>query len=93
MNGDPFVGGFETPITSDEQAVWFLSNLPGYAKGVDPVLRGVELGLANCFWLPGPFIKLSSSIYAPENPELYGCIAGFGVVLIGTLFLVFYGWW
>ncbi|CAI5518787.1 unnamed protein product [Closterium sp. Naga37s-1] len=44
LNGDPFVGGLETPVTSAPLVAWFLSNLPGYRTGVNPLLRGVETG-------------------------------------------------
>lgn len=59
MNGDPFVGMLETPVTSNPEVVNFLSNLPAYRTGVSPLLRGVEVGLAHGFLLPGPFIKVS----------------------------------
>jgi photosystem I subunit 11 len=53
----------ETPVTSNPEVVNFLSNLPAYRTGVSPLLRGVEVGLAHGFLLPGPFIKV-------------GCMAG-----------------
>jgi photosystem I subunit 11 len=58
VNGDPFVGMLETPVTSNPEVVNFLSNLPAYRTGVSPLLRGVEVGLAHGFLLPGPFIKV-----------------------------------
>jgi hypothetical protein len=48
----------ETPVTSNPEVVNFLSNLPAYRTGVAPLLRGVEVGLAHGFLLPGPFIKV-----------------------------------
>jgi photosystem I subunit 11 len=61
VNGDPFVGFLETPVTSNPEVVNYLSNLPAYRTGVSPLLRGVEIGLAHGFLLPGPFIKVGSS--------------------------------
>jgi photosystem I subunit 11 len=58
MNGDPFVGMLETPVTSSPLVAGYLSNLPAYRTGVAPVLRGVEIGLAHGFLLAGPFIKV-----------------------------------
>lgn len=58
VNGDPFVGMLETPVTSTPEVAAFLSNLPAYRTGVAPLLRGVEVGLAHGFLLPGPFIKV-----------------------------------
>jgi hypothetical protein len=43
------------------QVVNYLSNLPAYRTGVSPLLRGVEIGLAHGFLLPGPFIKVGCS--------------------------------
>ena len=45
-------------MTSSPLVVNFLSNLPAYRTGVSPLLRGVEVGLAHGFFLPGPFIKV-----------------------------------
>jgi len=58
LNGDPFVSMLETPVTSSPLVVSYLSNLPAYRTGVSPLLRGVEIGLAHGFFLPGPFIKV-----------------------------------
>lgn len=61
LNGDPFVGMLETPVTSEGAVATFLANLPAYRTGVSPTLRGVEIGLAHGFLLAGPFIKVSTS--------------------------------
>ncbi len=47
VNGDPFIGMLETPVTSAPVVAGFLSNLPAYRTGVSPLLRGVEVGLAH----------------------------------------------
>ncbi len=49
MNGDPFIGMFETPVTSSPLVAGFLSNLPAYRTQVSPLLRGTEIGLAHGF--------------------------------------------
>eukprot|EP00967_Tisochrysis_lutea_P106438 scaffold163228_cov21-Tisochrysis_lutea.AAC.1 len=61
LNGDPFVGMLETPVTSAPIVANYLSNLPAYRTGVAPNLRGVEIGLAHGFLLAGPFIKVRAS--------------------------------
>jgi hypothetical protein len=58
INGDPFVGSLETPVTSSPLVVSYLSSLPAYRTGVAPVQRGVEIGLAHGFLVAGPFIKV-----------------------------------
>ena len=44
MNGDPFIGMLETPVTSSPIVAKYLSNLPAYRTGVSVVTRGVEIG-------------------------------------------------
>ena len=58
LNGDPFVGMMETPVTSSPIVANYLSNLPAYRIAVSPLLRGVEIGLAHGFFIVGPFIKV-----------------------------------
>jgi len=67
LNGDPFIGSLETPVTSSPLIAWYLSNLPAYRTAVNPLLRGVEVGLAHGFLLVGPFVKagpLRNTAYA-----------------------------
>lgn len=83
LNGDPFVGMLETPVTSSPLVAGYLSNLPAYRIGVSPLLRGVEIGLAHGFFIPGPFIKLGPLRNAADNvPEIAGCMSGAGLVII-----------
>ena len=55
INGDPFIGMLETPVTSAPIVANFLSTLPAYRTGVSPLLRGVEVGLAHGLLLTGKF--------------------------------------
>jgi photosystem I subunit 11 len=91
INGDPFVGMLETPVTSNPEVVNFLSNLPAYRTGVAPLLRGVEVGLAHGFFLPGPFIKLGPLRNVDGAAEIAGCLSAAGLVLILALALSVYG--
>lgn len=91
VNGDPFVGMLETPVTSNPEVVSFLSNLPAYRTGVAPLLRGVEVGLAHGFFLPGPFIKLGPLRNVESAADLAGCLSAAGLVLILALALSIYG--
>ncbi|KAB8125573.1 hypothetical protein FNH10_28640, partial [Raoultella ornithinolytica] len=34
INGDPFIGSLETPVTSSPLIAWYLSNLPAYRTAV-----------------------------------------------------------
>merc|ERR1719198_1263451 len=80
LNGDPFIGMVETPVTTAPIVVNYLSNLPAYRTGVSPLLRGVEIGLAHGFFIPGPFIKLGP-LRAVEAAEVAGTLSGAGLVL------------
>eukprot|EP00878_Enallax_costatus_P023586 GHUV01025088.1.p1 GENE.GHUV01025088.1~~GHUV01025088.1.p1 ORF type:complete len:167 (-),score=35.20 GHUV01025088.1:1321-1821(-) len=91
VNGDPFIGMLETPVTSNPEVVGFLSNLPAYRTGVAPLLRGVEVGLAHGFFLPGPFIKLGPLRNVDGAAEIAGCLSAAGLVLILALALSVYG--
>jgi photosystem I subunit 11 len=81
----------ETPVTSNPEVVNFLSNLPAYRTGVAPLLRGVEVGLAHGFFLPGPFIKLGPLRNVDGAAEIAGCLSAAGLVLILALALSVYG--
>lgn len=90
LNGDPFVGGFETPITSSPLIAWYLSNLPAYRTAVSPLLRGIEVGLAHGFFLVGPFAKTGPL----RNTEVAGTAGAFGaagLVVILSVALTIYG--
>lgn len=91
MNGDPFVGFFETPVTSAPIVAWYLSNLPAYRTGVSPLLRGVEVGLAHGFLLTGPFIKVRSGAIAMRRGQTQAfwdswlrCSLGFNAIAAST---------
>merc|ERR1719213_606970 len=91
LNGDPFIGMVETPVTSSPIVVDFLSNLPAYRTGVSPLLRGVEIGLAHGFFLPGPFIKLGPLRAVEGTAEITGCISAAALVVILASALSIYG--
>jgi photosystem I subunit 11 len=90
MNGDPFIGMLETPVTSAPIVAKYLSNLPAYRTGVSVVTRGVEIGLVHGFFLPGPFIRLGPLRELPQADAL-GCTAAAGLVVILTACLTIYG--
>ncbi|CAN0824363.1 Photosystem I reaction center subunit XI, chloroplastic, partial [Linum grandiflorum] len=90
INGDPFIGSLETPVTSSPLIAWYLSNLPAYRTAVSPLLRGIEVGLAHGFLLVGPFVKagpLRNTEYAGQA----GSLAAAGLVVILSLTLTMEG--
>uniref|UniRef100_A0A061SCY8 Photosystem I reaction center subunit XI, chloroplastic n=1 Tax=Tetraselmis sp. GSL018 TaxID=582737 RepID=A0A061SCY8_9CHLO len=90
LNGDPFIGMLETPVTSAPIVANYLSNLPAYRTGVAPVLRGVEIGLAHGFLVAGPFIKLGP-LRNTDAGIVSGCLSAAGLVAILTVCLTIYG--
>merc|ERR1712188_329996 len=84
LNGDPFIGMLETPVTSAPIVANYLSSLPAYRTGVAPLLRGVEIGLAHGFFLPGPFIKLGPLRSIEGTAEVAGCLSAAGLIIILT---------
>merc|ERR1712039_412037 len=91
LNNDPFIGMLETPLTSAPIVVNYLSNLPAYRTGVSPLLRGVEIGLAHGFFLPGPFIKLGPLRAIEKTAEIAGCLSAAALVVILASALSIYG--
>eukprot|EP00250_Pteridium_aquilinum_P024751 c2954_g1_i1 orf=208-873(-) len=90
LNGDPFVGGLETPITSSPLIAWYLSNLPAYRTAVSPLLRGIEVGLAHGFLLVGPFVK-TGPLRNTEYAGAAGSLGAAGLVVILSVCLTIYG--
>ncbi|KAJ7289935.1 hypothetical protein O6H91_12G056500 [Diphasiastrum complanatum] len=90
LNGDPFVGGLETPVTSSPLIAWYLSNLPAYRTAVSPLLRGVEVGLAHGFLLVGPFVK-AGPLRNTEVAGAAGSLGAAGLIVILSVALTIYG--
>ena len=69
INGDPFIGMLETPVTSAPIVANFLSSLPAYRTGVSPLLRGVEVGLVHGLLITGvwPMLQVSVTLSRGSN--------------------------
>jgi photosystem I subunit 11 len=89
-NGDPFVGNLSTPISDSDFTRAFIGNLPAYRKGLSPLLRGLEVGLAHGYFLVGPWVLLGP-LRDSEHAALGGLIAAIGLILIATACLSAYG--
>jgi len=70
-NNDPFVGNLSTPVTTSTATKLYLGNLPIYRKGLSPLLRGLEIGMAHGYFLIGPFYILGP-LRNSENALLVG---------------------
>lgn len=89
-NGDPFTGNLSTPISDSAFTRAFIGNLPAYRKGLSPLLRGLEIGLAHGYFIIGPWVKLGP-LRDSDVANAGGLISGVALVLIATLCLSAYG--
>jgi photosystem I subunit 11 len=89
-DGDPQIGNLETPINSSAFSKAFLNNLPAYRKGLSPLLRGLEIGLAHGYFISGPWVKFGP-LRDSDVANLGGLISGVALILIATAALAAYG--
>tara|TARA_B100000475_G_C14910228_1_gene278573 strand:+ start:261 stop:698 length:438 start_codon:yes stop_codon:yes gene_type:complete len=89
-NDDPFVGNLSTPVTTSTATKLYLGNLPIYRRGLSPLLRGLEIGMAHGYFLIGPFYILGP-LRNSENALLVGLLSDMGLLLILTIGLTIYG--
>nr|QCI05497.1 photosystem I reaction center subunit XI [Crouania attenuata] len=89
-NQDPFVGNLSTPISTSSFTRGFLSNLPIYRRGLSPLLRGIEIGMAHGYFLVGPFDKLGP-LRNTDIALLSGFLSAVGLIIILTTCLSMYG--
>lgn len=89
-NNDPFVGNLSTPISTSSLTKGFISNLPAYRRGLSPLSRGLEIGMAHGYFLIGPFDKLGP-LRNTDIALLAGFLSTVGLVIILTTCLSMYG--
>ncbi|HBL14774.1 MAG TPA: photosystem I reaction center protein subunit XI [Cyanobacteria bacterium UBA11162] len=89
--GDPFVGHLSTPISDSAFTRAFIGNLPAYRKGLSPVLRGIEIGMAHGYFLVGPWVGLGPLRDYADARYLGGLIGALALVLIGTAGMAAWG--
>lgn len=89
-NNDPFVGNLSTPISTSGFTKAFISNLPAYRRGLSPLSRGLEIGMAHGYFLLGPFDKLGP-LRNTDIALLAGFLSTVGLVIILTTCLSMYG--
>nr|YP_009244482.1 photosystem I subunit XI [Agarophyton chilense]AMK96724.1 photosystem I subunit XI [Agarophyton chilense]ASP44619.1 photosystem I reaction center subunit XI [Agarophyton chilense]UAD84347.1 photosystem I reaction center subunit XI [Agarophyton chilense] len=89
-NNEPFLGNLSTPISTSTFTKGLLSNLPAYRRGLSPLLRGLEIGMAHGYFLVGPFDKLGP-LRNTDVALLSGFLSAVGLVIILTVCLSMYG--
>ncbi len=86
---DPQRGNLETPINNSSLVKWYINALPAYRKGITPLRRGIEAGIAHGYWLIGPFAKLGP-LRDTDVANLAGLLATLGMVTISTFAIALY---
>jgi photosystem I subunit 11 len=86
---DPQNGNLATPINASGFARAWINNLPAYRRGLSPVRRGLEVGLAHGYWLVGPFVTFNPLRYTEVGP-LAGLFSAIGLIVISTLAISLY---
>ncbi len=75
-------------VKSSDITILFLRNLPIYRRGISPLFRGLEIGMAHGYWLAGPLTVLNP-LKQPEAQAQAGLIltivviAVIGIILSG----------
>lgn len=88
--GDPLIGHLSTPISDSAFTRAFIGNLPAYRKGLSPVVRGLEVGLAHGYFLIGPWVTFGP-LRDTDVAALGGLISGIALIMIATACLSAYG--
>lgn len=91
FNNDPFEGSLSTPISDSVFTRNFIGNLPIYRRGLSPILRGLEIGMAHGYFLLGPWVKLGPMRDDPALANFGGLIPALVLVLLGTVGMSAYG--
>jgi photosystem I subunit XI len=88
--GDPQEGNLSTPISDSAFTKAFIGNLPAYRKGLSPLTRGLEVGLAHGYFLLGPWYT-----FGPLRDSEYAALGAFvsavTLILIATVALSAHG--
>jgi photosystem I subunit 11 len=89
-HGDPFIGHLSTPISDSGFTRAWIGNLPAYRRGLSPIIRGLEVGMAHGYFLIGPWVVFGP-LRDSEHANLGGLISGLALILIATACLSLYG--
>ncbi|WP_287131326.1 photosystem I reaction center subunit XI [Candidatus Cyanaurora vandensis] len=94
---DPQSANLFTPINNSPLIKFFIGNLPINRPNLDPLLRGLEVGMAHGYWLFGPFTLLGPLRLTANRPADFlqlqvaaALVATIVLVLVCTLALSLY---
>jgi len=83
--GDPFAGNLSTPISDSSFTRAFIANLPINRKGLSPIARGLEIGLAHGYFLVGPEVIFGTNRDFAAEPYLAALLTAIVIVLLGAV--------
>lgn len=86
---DPQRGNLETPINASGLAKAYINNLPAYRRGLSPLRRGLEVGMAHGYWLIGPFATFSP-LRGTEVAYTVALLSVISLLIISTLAISLY---
>jgi photosystem I subunit 11 len=89
-NNDPFTGHLSTPISDSGFTRALIGNLPAYRKGLSPLIRGLEIGMAHGYFLVGPWTLLGP-LRDSDHAYLGALISALALILVATVALSSYG--
>lgn len=81
---NPELGHLSTPISDSAFVRAFIGALPAYRKGMAPITRGLEIGLAHGYFLVGPEVVVGALRDFDAAPYLGGLVTAIALVLLGT---------
>ena len=89
-NNDPFTGHLSTPSADSGFTRALIGNLPAYRKGLSPLIRGLEIGMAHGYFLFGPWTLLGP-LRDSDHAYLGALISALALILVATVALSSYG--
>ncbi len=89
-NNDPFTGHLSTPMSDSGFTRALIGNLPAYRKGLSPLIRGLEIGMAHGYFLVGPWTLLGP-LRDSDHAYLGALISALALILVATVALSSYG--
>ncbi len=78
-------GIFVPNAGNNELSLVFLANLPVYRRGLSPLWRGLEIGMAHGYFLVGPFVTFSP--ISDTDTALAGALLA-AIAIVGVIALV-----
>lgn len=82
-------GNLATPINASPLVKSYINTLPAYRKGLSPLRRGLEVGMAHGYWIIGPFARLGP-LRDTEIANLAGLLSTIGLIVISTITISLY---